>query len=91
MIEGKSLGGKRVCRVNVSLTNKESQKLSKLATACNMRPTTLARLLIEKCLDDPLLVSQLQDEYGLYNAYRVVPVQHDGETYYSMRDKYGDS
>lgn len=91
MIEGKSLGGKRICRVNVSLTNAENQKLSKLATACNMPPTTLAWLLITRCLDDPLLVSQLQDEYGVYNAYKVVPVNHDGEIHYSLRDRYGDS
>lgn len=57
MIEGKGLGGKRICRVNVSLDNKMNKKLSKLAIACNMKPTTLARVLIEKCLDDPVLVS----------------------------------
>lgn len=86
MIEGKSLGGKRICRVNISLTNAENQKLSKLATACNMRPTTLAHLLITRCLDDPLLVSRLQDEFGIYNAYRVVPVNHNGEIQYMLRD-----
>ena len=50
MIEGKGLGGKKIHRVNVSLTNKQAFKLNRLATACNMKPTTLAAVLIEKGL-----------------------------------------
>ena len=70
MIEGKGLGGKKVNRVNVSMTNRMNQKLNKLATACNMRPTTLACLLIEKSLDNVQLISDLQREFAIHTAYR---------------------
>lgn len=87
MIEGKGLGGKRINRVNVSLSNKYSSKLNRLATSCNMKPTTLAGLLIEMSLDNVKLVQQLQDEYGVHNAYRVVPVQHNGEIIFTLNER----
>jgi hypothetical protein len=77
MIEGKGLGGKKVNRVGVSLSNRYDSKLRKLATACNMKPTTLAGLLIEKCLDDALLISRIQKEYCTQKAYRVVIVNNE--------------
>lgn len=86
MIEKKGLGGKRICRVNVSLDNQMNQKLNKLAIACSMKPTTLARVLIEKCLDDPVLVRQLQDEFAVYSAYRVIPVTIKGKLEYVLSD-----
>ncbi|WP_458414515.1 hypothetical protein ACNQFZ_06520 [Schinkia sp. CFF1] len=75
MIEGKGLGGKKVNRVNVSLSNAYETKLKRLATACNMRTTTLAALLIELSLDSSALVSSLQDNYNVHKAYRVLPVE----------------
>lgn len=84
MIEGKGLGGKKVNRVNVSLTNKLSLKLNRLATACNMKPTTLAGLLIERCLNDPGIITQLQKEYCTQSAYKVVLVNNGGELHYSL-------
>lgn len=87
MIEGKGLGGKKVNRVNVSLTNKVNQKLSRLATACNMRPTTLACLLIEKSLDNINLINELQKEYGIHSAYKIVPVNHQGEIIYTLNER----
>lgn len=75
MIEGKGLGGKRVNRVNLSLTNKTSSKLNKLATACNMKPTTLACLLLEIGLDSTELVNRLQDEYNVHGAYKILLVK----------------
>ncbi|MCM3053658.1 hypothetical protein [Caldibacillus thermoamylovorans] len=86
MIEGKGLGGKRICRVNVSLDNQMNQKLNKLAIACNMKPTTLARMLIEKCLDNPQLVSDLQNEFAVHSAYRVIPVTRQGKIEYVLSD-----
>lgn len=77
MIEGKGLGGKKVHRVNVSLTNKMSSKLTKLATACNMRPTTLAALLIEKGLSNVQLVNELQKEYCTQSAYRLIIINNE--------------
>lgn len=84
MIEGKGLGGKRVHRVNVSLTNKQAYKLNRLATACNMKPTTLAAVLIEKGLNDFRLVSELQKDHCKEKAYRVVLVNNNGELNYAL-------
>ncbi|QIZ08483.1 hypothetical protein HFZ78_18685 [Priestia megaterium] len=79
MIEGKGLGGKKVHRVNASLTNKQAFKLNRLATACNLKPTTLAGLLIKRGLNDARLVSELQREHCTQSAYRVVVVNNNGE------------
>lgn len=89
MIEGKGLGGKKIDRVNVSLSNKYKTKLNRLATACNMRPTTLACLLIERCLDDPSTVAELQEEFGVYSAYRVLPLMNyeSGELEYVLNER----
>jgi hypothetical protein len=84
MIEGKGLGGKKIHRVNVSLTNKQAFKLNRLATACDMKPTTLAGLLIEKGLNDARLVSELQCEYCKESAYRVVVINNNGELNYVL-------
>lgn len=84
MIEGKGLGGKKVHRVNISLTNKEAFKLNRLATACDMKPTTLAGLLIEIGLNDARLVSELQREYCKESAYHVVVVNNNGDLNYVL-------
>jgi hypothetical protein len=84
MIEGKGLGGKKIHRVNVSLTNKQAFKLNRLATACDMKPTTLAAMLIEKGLNDARLVSELQLEFCKESAYRVVVVTNNGELNYVL-------
>lgn len=75
MIEGKGLGGKKINRVGVSLTNKDNSKLNKLATSCNMKPTTLAGLIIEKCLNNPQFVAQLQEEFCIQKAYKVLLIK----------------
>jgi hypothetical protein len=87
MIEGKGLGNKKVNRVNVSLTNKQSYKLNRLATACNMKPTTLAGLLIEKCLDNAQLVADLQKEYCTQSSYKIVLVNNNGELHYLLNGR----
>jgi hypothetical protein len=87
MIEEKGLGGKKVVRVNVSLTNKQSLKLNRLAIACNQKPTTLAGLLIERSLDNTDLVAELQKEYCTYSAYKVVPIiSYNNEITYKLYD-----
>ncbi|MBG9657801.1 hypothetical protein [Cytobacillus firmus] len=89
MIEGKGLGGKKVNRVNISMDNKYNKKLLRLATACNMRPTSLAGLLVELSLDNPELVTKLQAEYGIHTAYKVVPVKNytSGEIEYALNER----
>lgn len=89
MIEGKGLGGKKIHRVNLSLTNAYANKLNRLATACNMRPTTLACMILERCLDDQELVRNLQSEFGIHNAYKVEPVRtYKGEVVYTLNERY---
>lgn len=85
MQEGRGLGNKRVCRISVNVTNKMNNKLTKLATACGMPKTTLAALLIERCLDDPVIVSKLQQEFNKHAAYKVLPINRNGETEYMFR------
>jgi hypothetical protein len=88
MIEGKGLGGKKIHRVNVSLTNRLSVKLNRLATACNMKPTTLAGLLIEQSLDNAQLIAELQKEYCTQSAYKVLLVRdfNNGEIQYVLNN-----
>jgi hypothetical protein len=74
MIEGKGLGGKKINRVNVSLSNAYDLKLRRLAIACNMKPTTLAGLLVQLSLDNADLVAELQKNHCKYNAYKVMPI-----------------
>jgi hypothetical protein len=87
MIEGKGLGGKKVNRVNVSISNKFSLKLNRLATACNVKPTTLAGKLIERCLNDPGVVSEFQKEYCTQSAYKIVVINNGGELNYVLRGR----
>lgn len=84
MIEEKGLGGKKVNRVGISLTNRYDSKLRKLATACGMGHTTLAGLLVEKCLDNAQMVAALQKEYCIQSAYKVVVINNKGELNYVL-------
>jgi hypothetical protein len=91
MIEGKGLGGKKIHRVNVSLTNKQSYKLNRLATACNMKPTALAGMLIDLSLNNVGLVDRLQREYCTQTSYRVVLVNNGGsELVYLLNGREDD-
>ncbi|MGD6778854.1 hypothetical protein ACQCT3_00645 [Sutcliffiella horikoshii] len=80
MIEGKGLGNKKINRVGVSLSNSYLKKLNWLATACQKKPTTLAGLILERCLDDAVMVEQLQNEFSVYEAYRVLPFKSYDES-----------
>ena len=88
MIEGKGLGGKKVNRVNVSLSNHFDSKLRRLATACNMSHTTLAGMLVEKALDSAEWIAELQKEYCTHSAYKVLVVKdyQTGETHYGLNN-----
>lgn len=88
MIEGKGLGNKKVNRVNLSMTNEYESKLRRLATACNMKPTPFACMLIELCLDDQEFVRNLQREFGVHNAYKVEPVRnYKGKIIYALNER----
>lgn len=71
MIEGKGLGGKKPARRNVYFSNEYEKKLNMLATSCGKKPGELARMILERALDDSMMVNELQNEYSLYSAYRV--------------------
>lgn len=75
MIEGKGLGGKRICRVNLSLTNETNRKLGRLAVACGVRPTALAAMMVEHCLNDVGVVDRVQTEMNKVEAYKVLPIR----------------
>lgn len=87
MIEGKGLGDKKINRVGVSLSNRYDTKLRRLATSCNMAHTTLAAKLIELSLDSPELVYTLQNKFNVHNAYKVIPLEHNGEIELVLTDK----
>lgn len=88
MIEGKGLGDKKVNRVNVSISNKNESKLRRLATACNMKPTSLAGLLIEISLNNVGLVDKLQKEYCTQTSYRVILINNgSGELVYLLNGR----
>lgn len=89
MIEGKGLGNKKVNRVNLSLSNEYTRKLNRLAVACNMKHTSLACLLLERCLDNQELVRDLQREFNIHNAYVVEPVRNyeTGEVIYTLNER----
>lgn len=80
MIEGKGLGNKKINRVNVSLTNRVNLKLNRLAISCNMKPTTLAGILIEIGLNEPELINKLQYKYNVTPQYKVTPILNKRET-----------
>jgi hypothetical protein len=84
MIEEKGLGNKKVNRVNMSLSTHYDTNLRRLATACGMYHTTLAGIILEKCLDSPMLVQELQKEYCIQKAYKVVLVKKDGKIHYML-------
>jgi hypothetical protein len=84
MIEGKGLGNKKINRVGLSLSNQYDSKLRRLATACNIKHTTLAGLIIEKYLDNVQLVYELQKDYCTQAAYRVIPVNKNGQLEYVL-------
>lgn len=74
MIEEKGLGGKKTNRVNISLSNRYEMNLRRLAVACDMKPTTLAGLLVELSLDNADLIAELQKGLCKYAAYKVTPI-----------------
>jgi hypothetical protein len=84
MIEEKGLGGKRINRTNASLTNKEDGDLRKLATACRMPHTELTWRFIRRCLYDPIIVNEFQNEYCTQKAYKVVLVEQNGAIRYML-------
>jgi hypothetical protein len=84
LIEGKGCGNKKINRVNMSLSNHYDTNLRRLATACGMYHTTLAGIIIEKSLDSPAMVQELQNEYCIQKAYKVVLVKKDGKIYYTL-------
>jgi len=87
LVHTRGVGGKRVHRVNLSMTNFDARNLNRLATSCNLRPTALAALLVVKSLNDPSVIKYLQDEYNLYKEYEVLPIwdHNTGRTELTLR------
>lgn len=88
MIEGKGLGGKNINRTNLRLTNAYDLKLKSLARSVNMKPAELSRYIVERFLDNSKMVHDLQEEYCLYEAYRVRLVTMNGTVKYQLGERY---
>jgi hypothetical protein len=91
MIKGMSCeemgcGGKRINRINISVSNKTLNKIKRLSTSCNMRPTTLVGEILERFLNDPSLVDAFQEEYNLQPSYRVTIVKNRGKVTYALKN-----
>lgn len=80
--ETRGVGGKRCVRRSVSMTNDTDQKLKKLAISCNMKQAELASLIIEKTLNTPEAVTNLQRRFNSNDQYWVYPVLINGEVKY---------
>jgi hypothetical protein len=78
MIEGKGLGGKRVNRLKLSLTNSDESDLAKLATACNMKKSELGYHMFQYLIHNPEFLNYIQKEYCTQKAYKVVLVNKNG-------------
>lgn len=89
----RGLGGKRCNRVNTSLSNRDLFKLNRLATSCNMKPTTLASDIIHWALNNLDYVVKIQQEHCLYSAYKIIPIKdynHEGELIYNLEENRRD-
>jgi hypothetical protein len=85
MINEKGLGGKRINRLNMSITNEDEKNINMLATACGKRyAATIAYEILSRGLKDISLLNELQKEYCIQSAYRIVFIQHDGRLEYTL-------
>jgi hypothetical protein len=87
MREGYGLGNKLVNRIGLNLSNEYNNKLKKLAISCNLKPTELARHIVESMLDDYSFVNQLQEERNTVSAYRILLINKNGKRLYEARGK----
>ena len=90
MQEGRGLGGKKVNRTNLSLSNEYEQKLAVLTTAWNLKyPGKLGRLFLEFCLDNAEIVDLFQKEYCTRTAYKVRLIKNyeTGKIHYVLNNK----
>lgn len=61
----RGLGGKRVCRISVSMTSEYDKKLNRLSIACgSMSKSRLADELLKIALDSPNVIKFLQEKHG---------------------------
>lgn len=65
-------GKGRKNRIGISLETTYENMLKRLAISCDMQPTTMAYVLIKKCLDDSAVIHQVQAEFATSDDYRVI-------------------
>lgn len=85
-IHRNNAGQGRKNRINLSIPTEYEVKLHKLSKGCgrNMRPTTLAALIVCRALDDALTINALQNEFSSVSDYRVLPIRINGRTDYMI-------
>lgn len=81
---------RRSIRVNTSLCGSSNRKLRLLANSCNKPRATMAQLLLDHCLNDPLLVQAMQDLYNTVQDYRVFAIPKDGKCVYMLKNEKVD-
>lgn len=78
----RGLGGKRCVRKSISMTNDTEFKLKKLAISCDMSPAELASYILEKTLNNPEAVTNLQKRFNKHEQYWCYPVSFNGKIQY---------
>ncbi|MED1472633.1 hypothetical protein [Bacillus salipaludis] len=59
-------------RVNLSLTNRQVSNLKRLAVSINMKPSSLAVLLLDRGLYDKKMIKELEQERHIYSTQMIV-------------------
>ncbi|MEB1806627.1 MAG: hypothetical protein LPK26_04845 [Bacillaceae bacterium] len=79
---GRGVGGQRVVRRSVSLTNKHDLKLRKIAISCDMPKATMMSVMIETCLENESIIDFLQSQFNKMPEYKVKPIRINGKVEY---------
>jgi hypothetical protein len=66
------------------MNNDYHSKLKQLAVSCNVHPTTMANMLLERALHDAAYIKYYQDRLNIYPAYKIVLVSDLGNFKYAL-------
>jgi hypothetical protein len=86
MFEGRGLGNKKINRINISVSNETLNKVTRLATSCNMKNTSLVGLIIERALNNLSYVDELQREFNVQPSYRVTPIKNGEKVIFALKE-----
>lgn len=78
----RGMGGKRVIRKSISLTNDLDTKSKQLATSCNMSQAELLYTILEMALNSAPTVQYLQKQHNTNSKYEVIPIKVGNKLHY---------